>query len=459
MPEAPTRALFAPAALLPTGWASDVRFDVDANGGLVAVTADADPGDARRLPGPVIPGMPNLHSHAFQRAMAGHAESATADADSFWTWRTAMYRLVDRLDPDSLQAVTAWLYAECLEGGYTSVAEFHYVHHDRDGAPFSDPAELSGRVLEAARCAGIGLTLLPVLYMQGGIGQPPTAGQRRFVHDPDGILRLVEALLPRLGPNQQVGLAPHSLRAVPLGRLPDLVAGLDRLSPGAPVHIHVAEQTAEVDAVIAAHGLRPVQALADRVGLDPRWCLVHATHIDPDEQRAMRASGAVAGLCPTTEANLGDGVFPAEAHVAGRGRLGVGSDSQVCRDPFTELRLLELGQRLVHQRRAVLRPPGERHTGAALWRLACAGGARALGQRVGALARGHRADLVCLDASHPGLVSTTGDRLLDAAIFAAGPGVVDEVWVGGVRVVARGRHVERPRLRAAFVAAMATLHA
>ena len=454
-----TTTLFAPSALLPTGWAADVRLEVSADGWLVGVQAGADPGAARRLPGPALPGMPNLHSHAFQRAMAGHAESATADADSFWTWRAAMYRLVDRLDPDTLQAVTAWLYAECLEAGYTSVAEFHYVHHDRDGAPFADPAELSGRVLEAARAAGIGLTLLPVLYMKGGIDQPPTAAQRRFVHPPDGILRLVEALLPRLGPGQRVGLAPHSLRAVPLARLPELVAGLDGLAPGAPVHIHVAEQTAEVDAVVAAHGLRPVQALADRVGLDARWCLVHATHIDPSELRALRDSGAVAGLCPTTEANLGDGLFPAEAHVAGRGRLGVGSDSQVSRDPFAELRLLELGQRLVHQRRAVLRPPGERHTGAALWRLACAGGAVALGQRVGALAVGCRADLVCLDPAHPGLAATAGDPMLDAAVFAAGPGAVDEVWVGGRRVVARGRHVERPRLQAAFVRAMATLHA
>ena len=454
--------LYAPTALLPEGWADDVVLTIGEDGALVSVEAGAAPGGAARLPGPVVPGMPNLHSHAFQRAMAGTAEHRSQHGggdDSFWTWREAMYRSLAALGPDELQAVAAWLYVECLEGGFTSVGEFHYVHHDVDGQAYADPAELSRRVVAAARAAGIGLTHLPVLYMAGGIGQPPTAGQRRFLWDPAGLLALVEALRQEAAgdPLLEVGIAPHSLRAVPLERMAALVADLDAVAPGAPIHIHVAEQVAEVEAVRAAHGQRPVQALLDQVGLDARWCLVHATHIDAAEQAGLLRAGAVAGLCPSTEASLGDGLFPAVAHIGAGGAFGIGTDSHVCRDAAEELRLLELGQRLRHQRRVLLLPPGARHVGSALWAAAARGGAQALGQAVGALRPGARADLVVLDGAHPDLIALEGPALLDQLVFGGAKGLIDEVWVAGRRRVTRGRHVHRARLGRAFAAALRRL--
>lgn len=448
----PEQRWFARHALLGDRWAQDVLFTVS-EGIFASVTPNADPGGARRLNGPAIPGMANLHSHSFQRAIAGLTEQAGPGDDSFWTWREAMYRSLKRMGPEELQALAAWLYAECLERGYTAVGEFHYVHRTPDGRAYDNPAELSLRVVEAARVAGIGLVMLPVLYQQGGIGQPPTPAQRRFVLDTDSALELVETL--RAQPGIGVGLAPHSLRAVALPALEEACASVRAQDNDAPLHIHVSEQTAEVESVVAAYGATPIQVLHDRVGLDAGWCLVHATHATRDEVGLIASSGAIAGLCPTTEASLGDGLFDAATFVALNGRFGVGSDSQVARCPFSELRLLELGQRLRHRRRNVLRLPGEVHTGAALWRAAAAGGAQALRRGAGTLAAGQPADLVTLARRRPDLPS--GDLLLDAAVFCEGESPVDEVWVSGRRVVTQGRHLQRAALRARAQAALRAL--
>lgn len=452
-----SRAFFAPSALLPTGWASDVRFEVDARGVLSGVARDAAPGDAIRLPGPVVPGMPDLHSHAFQRALVGRTQVAGPGEDSFWTWRQAMYRSLDRLGPDEVAAVAGWLAVELLEGGFTGVAEFHYVHHQPDGTPYADRAELARRTLHALRTAGLSVAMLPVLYAHSGFGgQAPAPGQRRFINDVDGILGIVDALQAESAadPGVTVGLAPHSLRAVTPDELAAAVRGLPF---AAPVHIHISEQAKEVADCIAWSGARPVRWLLDHAAVDARWCLVHATHLDDGELAELARSGAVAGLCPTTEADLGDGLFPAVSYARAGGAFGVGTDSHVGRSAAAELRLLEYGQRLRDQRRARVLPPGESHVGAALWRACAAGGAQALGMQTGRLAVGLAADLVALDAEHPALIGLAGDALLDAVVLGQGDGAVHTVVARGEVVVEDGRHRDRAERLGAFRAAMTRL--
>lgn len=455
--------LFAAQALLPGGWARDVLFEIDAEGWLSAATADSGdggPGEAvERAAGPVIPGMLNLHSHAFQRAMAGLAEQAANPEDSFWTWRELMYRFVDRLDPPQIEAIATQLYIELAKAGYTAVGEFHYLHHGPDGVPYADRAETGKRLLAAARTAGLGITLLPVLYGYGGFGGQATgAQQRRFHNPPKDLLRIVEALLDEASgdPQFRVGLAPHSLRAVTPASLSEALDALDALDASAPRHIHVAEQTREVEDCLAWSGRRPVAWLLDEVALDGRWCLVHATHMEPAETEALARSGAVAGLCPTTEANLGDGLFDGPRYWAAGGAWGIGSDSHVSQSPLEELRLLEYGQRLRDRRRNVLRgaAPG---VGAELYRGALAGGAKALGRPIGQLAPGCRADLLVLDPETPALIGLEGDRLLDALVFAGNVNPVRDVAVGGRWVVREGRHAAEGRALQDFAAARRAL--
>ncbi len=317
-------AIFAERALLPEGWARNVRFEISADGVLAGIRPDANADGAERLGGAVLPGMPNLHSHAFQRAMAGLAEVAGNPNDSFWTWRELMYRMVARLSPEQIEVIARQLYIEMLKAGYTAVAEFHYVHHDLDGRSYADPAELSLRISRAASAAGIGLTLLPVLYSHAGFGgQPASEGQRRFINGSEAYLELLQRLrAPLEAAGHSLGLCFHSLRAVTPQQIATvLAAGHDDL----PVHIHIAEQQKEVDDCQAWSGRRPLQWLYENVAVDQRWCLVHATHADPAEVAAMARSGAVAGLCLSTEANLGDGIFPATDFLAQGGRLGIGS--------------------------------------------------------------------------------------------------------------------------------------
>lgn len=449
-------SLFASHALLPQGWADDVLLQWDATGTLTCVEAGMNAGAAvERAPGALLPGLPNLHSHAFQRAFAGLTEHRSAEQDSFWSWRTLMYRFAQALTPDALQAIATQLYIEMLQAGYTAVCEFHYVHHQPDGRVHADAAEMSLRLVAAARTAGIGLTMLPVLYQASGFGgQPPLAGQRRFLNSVDGLLGLVSRLRHE---GVRVGAAPHSLRAVAPEALRDLLGGLHGADPGAPVHIHVAEQQREVDDCLAWSGQRPVQWLLDHAGVDARWCLVHATHLDASERRGLARSGAVAGLCPSTEANLGDGVFDAEAHVADGGSWGIGSDSHASVDAAEELRLLEYSQRLTKQRRNVLATPAQPQVADAMWLAAVAGGARASGRAVGGLRIGQQADFVHLAPGELQAGLSASQRLASHVFANHGERAVTDAWVGGRRRVEHGRHVAGEGAARAFAAARAQL--
>jgi formimidoylglutamate deiminase len=460
------QTLFAEAALLPDGWASDVLFEVAPDGSFAQVVPNAAEHPqskyAHRLAGPVLPGMPNLHSHAFQRAMAGLAErvgQCTAGEDDFWTWRQVMYDFVGKLTPGQAEAIAAQLYVEMLKAGYTAVAEFHYVHHNADGSPFANRAEMSERIVAAAQASGIGLTLLPVLYAHGGFGgQPPAARQRRFLHDVNSFLRLIEGLIARHrgDPRVRVGIAPHSLRAVTPDSLSEVVSAVQRLESDAPIHIHVAEQAKEVEECLGWCNRRPVEWLLDHQPVDRRWCLVHATQTTEAEVAALARSGAVAGLCPSTEANLGDGFFPARDFLRQGGIFGIGSDSHVSVSPVEELRWLEYGQRLRDRRRNVLASDGP-SVGAGLYRRALAGGAQALGRPLGRLARGCRADLLVVDAEVPALIAKSGDVLLDAIVFAGNANPVRDVMVGGRWVVEEGHHIAEHAVFARFKTAMAKL--
>ncbi|MGE0312168.1 MAG: formimidoylglutamate deiminase [Lautropia sp.] len=437
-------ALHAADALLPDGWAREVLLEWDDDGVLTTVRAAASPAGAPRASGPVLPGMPNLHSHAFQRAFAGLTEFRGAARDSFWSWRTLMYRFATRLAPADVEAIATWLYIEMLEAGYTSVCEFHYVHHDADGRPYADDAEMSLALLRAARASGIGLTLLPVLYQASNFGgAAPLDAQRRFVRSTESMLRLLERLLPACrAQGAALGVAPHSLRAVPPDALREIVAGVGAIDAAAPIHIHVAEQRAEVDACVAWSGRRPLAWLLDHAPVDSRWCLVHATHLDADEHRRAAASGAVAGLCPSTEANLGDGLFDLDAWRAGGGRWGIGSDSHACVDAAEELMLLEYGQRLRTLARNVLATDAQPSVAAAMTLAAVQGGAQAAARPIGGLRPGQRADLVELDPTCLPLAGLAPPQMLDAHVFASHRGsAIDRVRVGGRVIVDAGRHL------------------
>ena len=452
--------IHAGTALLPQGWCRDVRIGFDAGriASLEAGVAPA-PGDERHAI--VLPGMPNLHSHAFQRGMAGLAEVRGPSADSFWSWREAMYRFALAMTPAQVEAVACQLYVEMLEAGFTRVGEFHYLHHDAAGQPYADPAEMAVRIAAAAHNTGIGLALLPVFYAHAGFGGAPVgAGQRRFVNSLDGYGRLLEASRAALRAvdGAIVGVAPHSLRAVTPAELAAVVA----MAGTAPVHIHIAEQLKEVDDCVAWSGARPVEWLLDRAAVDGRWCLVHATHMTAAESRRAAASGAVAGLCPVTEANLGDGIFDAPTFTTAGGRYGIGSDSNVQVGVADELRLLEYSQRLALRARNVMAVAGG-STGRALFDAALQGGAAALGVlprqdvATGAgLAVGSSADMVTLAADHVALCGRTGDAILDAWVFTGQP-LVDCVWVRGAKQVEAGRHRLRTTVAGAFRTAMAQL--
>ena len=397
---------------------------------------------------PTLPGIPNIHSHAFQRAMAGLAERQGAGRDSFWTWRERMYGFAGRLTPDSLRDVATQLYVEMLEAGYTSVCEFHYLHHAPDGRPYSDPSAMSLALVEAAREAGIRLTLLPVLYMCGGFdGRALSERQRRFGHELDDYRRLVEALLPHEDATVRIGLALHSLRAVPADAMRDLLS--DRPGgAGRPLHIHIAEQVIEVEECQALRGARPVEWLLGHADVGPDWTLVHATHLVADEVEKLAASGAVVALCPTTEANLGDGLFPLRDFLEQGGRIGIGSDSNVSVSPVEELRWLEYGQRLALRERNIGADAAQPSTGRRLLEAAVAGGRQSVAQA------GQDADSLRLDADSPWLAGAQDDDLHDRFVFAGNTPLVREVRVAGRCVVQDGRHPLRDQVAARFRAAM-----
>ncbi|MGH7728156.1 MAG: formimidoylglutamate deiminase [Vulcanimicrobiaceae bacterium] len=438
-------AFFAARARLPEGWARDVRLEVDAGGAFASVEPGGSPAGAERLDGWVLPGVPNLHSHAAQRALAGYAERAGPGEDSFWSWREAMYALVAQLDPSALETLATDLYCEMLEGGYTSVCEFHYLHRAPDGSAYADPNETSERLVAAARASGIGLVLLPALYRfsdAGGVA--PNERQRRFVEEPATFAARWRRLRDRYAGDPQIaiGLAAHSLRAV----LPSDLSALDALARErpelpTPLHLHAAEQRREVAACADAYGAPPIEVLAGSVALDERWCVVHATHATPPERELLARVGAVVALAPTTEANLGDGIFALREFAHLGGRFGIGSDAQLSLDPSEELRWLEYGQRLVHGARALLRDAQETSVGDYLFAGVLAAGAQASGRPIGRLAKGARADLIAItppDEREPSL---------DPLIFRSGTWRVRETLVGGRRLVRDGHHPLRERLQ------------
>ena len=457
---------FAKCALLPSGWANNVLLNCSEQGVLVSVQADQGdvvPQQAVRLVGPLLPGMPNLHSHAFQRAFAGLSEyrNATLSNDSFWTWRKLMYKFAKAITPAQLTAIARALYIEMLQAGYTSVCEFHYLHHTPDGQPYADDATLSTCLVEAASQVGIGLTLMPVLYQNSGFGGlAPIAGQSRFLRNTDNMLALLARLKPLCeAQGGRVGVAPHSLRAVTPQALTHLLQGLSSLDATAPIHIHIAEQMAEVHACVQWSGQRPVQWLLEHMPVDERWCLVHATHMTPEESAGAARSGAVAGICPTTEANLGDGIFDAASWLSAGGAWGLGSDSHVCVNAAEELMQFEYSQRLATHRRNVLATERQHSVATAMMLSAVAGGAQASGRAVTGLAVGQQFDAVALDPTHSVLAELpTPQHMLSAHVFASHrQSAVDAVWVAGKQVVNHGRHAMASQSAQAFVAARRTL--
>jgi formiminoglutamate deiminase len=449
------KAFFFEHALLPAGWAHDVRIEVN-DGTIVAVQPGAPADGAERIVGIALPGLPNLHCHAFQRAMAGLAERRGPASDSFWTWREVMYGFLAALTPDDVEAIAAFAYMEMLETGFTAVGEFHYLHHDVDGRPFADIGEMAARIAAAAGETGIGLTLLPSFYANGGFGGVAgTHAQRRFLNTPDTFLKLLARTREIAADvaDAAVGVAPHSLRAVTSATLRQVVED----AGSGPIHIHVAEQRKEVEESLAALGRRPVAWLMENCEIGPRWCLVHATHMDEAETSGLARSGAVAGLCPLTEANLGDGIFPAQRFLAGGGRFGVGSDSNIAIEAAAELRQLEYAQRLQRHARNVLAGEAGQSTGRRLYDGALAGGAQALGRRIGSLEAGWRADIVVLAAEHPDLAGRSDDAWLDGYVFAAGAKLVRRVLVGGTTVVTDGRHRARAAIEERYRKALTRL--
>jgi formimidoylglutamate deiminase len=444
--------LSAKTALLPHGWTRDVVVEIE--GGRIARIAEGLPND--RAVGCLLPAPVNLHSHAFQRAMAGMTERRSAGQDSFWTWRDLMYRFLDRLTPEDVEAIAAFVQMEMAEAGYAAVAEFHYLHHGVGGSAYADRAEMSARIAAGAAESGLGLTLLPVLYAQGGCdGRALTAGQRRFGNDMEGYLRLWEGAaraLAHLPDDTVLGVAPHSLRAVSRSQLVEAVA----IAPDAPLHIHLAEQVAEVREVEAAYGARPVDWLLANHAVDGRWCPIHCTQMEPGETLALAATGAVAGLCPITEANLGDGIFDGVRYAGAGGRWGVGSDSNVRIALSEELRLLEYSQRFRDRGRAMLATE-EKSTGRMLYESVVAGGAQAGGRASGAIRVGDWADLVALDMAAVDLEGRAGDAILDAWIFAGDDRMVADVWSAGRHIVSGGAHVRKGAITQAYRRVMAGL--
>ncbi len=444
-------AFWSATALLPDGWVPNVRFTV-VDGRIASIVANrpAEPDD--EIHQITVPGLANVHSHAFQRGMAGLAEhrgygTDRKNDDNFWSWREVMYRFLDRLNPDDMEAIAAMAYAEMLETGYTHVGEFHYLHNDADGRAYSDPAEMAARITAAAKATGIGLTLLPVFYAHSNFGgQAPNHGQRRFINDLDSFARLLEACTSLISDGDRLGVAPHSLRAV----TPEELAAIISMHSQGPIHIHAAEQQKEVQDSLAWSGKRPVEWLLDHVGLDQRWCLIHATHLTDAETDALAASSAVAGLCPMTEANLGDGIFPALRFLNAGGRIGTGTDSNILIDPAQELRSLEYSQRLAHQARNVLADDTHPSVARRLFEATLAGGGQAMDIAPG-LKVGHAADFVTLNPVHPALHGRKGDQLLDNWIFAARNGCVDTVWKQGRKVVSEGRHIDCTAVTARYL--------
>jgi formimidoylglutamate deiminase len=444
-------------AWLPSGWRRNVVISVDPTGDIVDVSADDVVTTARMVNGAAIPGMPNAHSHAFQRALAGLAERRSKKSDSFWSWREVMYRLAARITPECLNAIAAQVYVDMLKAGYTSVCEFHYLHNQPNGEPYDDPVVMCNSLTDAAATAGIGLTLLPTLYQTSDFGRAaPSSQQKQFALATDQFLALFGKLRPspQHAGQLEIGLAFHSLRAVP----PESMrAVLEAQSAAKIIHMHIAEQEREVTACVEHLGRRPIEWVVDELQPDKRWCFVHATHASANELRALAHSGAVLAVCPTTEANLGDGAFSAEPYLQDNGALAIGSDSHISLSPTEELRWLEYQARLARRERNVLASSEGASLGATLWKSACMGGAQASARRIGALQVGARADVLVLDLNAPCFVGRVDDAIMDSFVFACAGNAVRDVMVGGRWLVQEGRHFAETAIAAGYRRAIGKL--
>jgi formimidoylglutamate deiminase len=464
-----TRQYYLESALLSQGWAVGALVSVADHGYITAIDittspdiANSPPADVERVAGIVVPGMPNAHSHAFQRGMAGNTEYRLSARDSFWTWRQTMYALANRIEPADLQVLATQLFLEMLKSGYTSVAEFHYLHRQTNGQPYANANGLWDAIAAAATVSGIGLTFLPTLYQTSDFGgQPLKSEQARFALDTEWFMRAVEE---RIGAERRdtsattrTGAAFHSLRAVPLDALRTVAQGLRQIDATLPVHIHVAEQRKEVEACQLATGRRPIELLLDTGLLTEHWCLVHATHASAQELQGIEATAASVCVSISTEANLGDGFFDAARFLKMGGRICIGSDSQSTVCPAEELRWMEYQQRLHKKRRGVLASTAEPHVGTRLWRDAALHGAQAIGQSAGAIAVGRRADWLVLDASHPSMAGAAAASALDHLVFAGGSAAIRHVMVAGRWVIKERHHAAEDALRGRFADLMRRL--
>ena len=443
--------LFAEQALLASGWAKNVRVSIDGHGLIKSIQtgSTAQAGDLNLKGRALLPAPSNLHSHAFQRAMAGLTEYRSATKDNFWTWRELMFKFADILSPQDVQAIAAFVQMEMLEAGYAACGEFHYLHHQAEGVPYDDPAEMANQIFAAAKTTGIGLTLLPVLYRRGGLDDRALSpGQSRFGCTRDLYENLISAAhksATGLNADCNIGVAPHSLRAISQEDL----QWVQSLLPDAPIHIHIAEQVAEVDDVLDTYGARPVQWLLDNNPVDERWCLIHATHMSEDETKRVARSGAVVGLCPITESNLGDGIFNANSYLPAGGKIGLGSDSNIRISLSEELRTLEYSQRLRHKARAVL-VDEKISVGRNLFERVASGSAQAMKRNSGEIAENHLADLLTLDVNSVHTVGLSGDKLLDGWIFAGNDDLVRDVFSAGRHVVENGHHKNSASITSGF---------
>lgn len=440
-------------AYIEDNWQSNARISISLTGDITQVSQGPCTGDDIPMRGPAMPGIPNIHSHAFQRAMAGLTEEMSAPNDTFWTWRNIMYQFASAISPEDQHAIAAQLYMEMLKSGYTSVGEFHYLHNQPSGQQYANPAELSLATINAANQAGIGLTHLPVLYMSSHFGGAPLKQQqKRFYNSVESF----HSLLKNLSGDEtrqhtdKLGIALHSLRAVPPEAITETLRHLQNLDEAAPIHIHIAEQTLEVDECISWNGKRPVEWLLENHQVNERWCLVHATHLSDSEVHSLAESGAIAGLCPTTEANLGDGFFPLAQYLRRGGNIAIGSDSNISVSPIEELRWLEYGQRLKHQGRNIAASAQTPLTAENLIQRCLAGGASALGRKIGKLAPGYSADILVLDRNSPHLYGKPTKNILSALTFCGNTPMISDVICKGRHVVSQYRHVDEERITEAY---------
>lgn len=437
-----TQGFHFPAVLTPAGWRHNISATLDDNGFFTSLTQDDNPHHLPQIDGYAIPGSTNLHCHAFQRAMAGLGEVRGNSDDSFWSWREVMYKFVAIINPDDLEAIAAKLYVDFLKGGFTCVGEFHYLHHLPDGSPYDDPAQMSLAIIAAAQTSGIALTHLPVFYAHSGFGGlAPNTGQARFVHSLDDYAKLLQSLKHHCQPPlNNIGIAPHSLRAVTPDELNALQEFNQQIIGNGPMHIHISEQLKEVEDCVAHCGARPVEWLLDNAPVDDRWCLIHATHMSGDETRNMARSGAIAGLCPMTEANLGDGIFSAEEFQHAGGTFGLGTDSNIRTNVVEELQMLEYSQRLSKKRRNILTVKTNPHVGDSLYQQACSGGAAALAQPAGTIEVHKRADFLVLDPELDSIPRPADARYMDYWVFGALDRAPKHVYVAGQQVISEGHH-------------------